>query len=78
MHPEPPDEGPGLSIGGMRVPFTMQAEATHVSIEEAYAAGLFEPIPDEPGMIRMPISLEVFLPYEVLNPPLPPPEPPDA
>ena len=62
MHPERPNGGPGLSIDGMRIPFTMQAEVTHMSIEAAYAAGLFEPMPDEPGMIRMPISLECSSP----------------
>ncbi len=39
-----------------------------MSIEEAYAAGLFEEIPDEPGMIRMPVVINVSIPYHILWP----------
>ncbi len=53
MKPEPPLLGQmGLSIGGESIPFTMQAEASRMTIEEAVASGLFD-MPDEPGMVRI-------------------------
>lgn len=67
------DQGPspdrmGLSIDGETIPFTMQAEVTHMSIEAAYAASLFEEMPDEPGMIRMPVVIHTTIPNHILYP----------
>ena len=57
-----------LSIDRETIPFTMQAEVTHMSIKAAYAAGLFEEMPDEPGMIRMPVVIHMTIPNHILYP----------
>jgi hypothetical protein len=33
----------------------VQAEISHMTLEEATASGLFD-LPDEPGMVRIPIT----------------------
>ncbi len=60
-----------LSIAGEDIPFTMQAEIGHMTMDEAIASGLFD-LPDEPGLVRIPVSLNVFIPNSVLHPPPPP------
>ena len=59
-----------MSIGGESIPFTMQAEVSHMTIDEAIASGLFD-MPDEPGMVRIPISINVMVPNHLLWPPEP-------
>ena len=59
-----------MSIGGESIPFTMQAEVSYMTIDEAVASGLFD-LPDEPGMVRIPISIEVMIPNHILWPPEP-------
>jgi hypothetical protein len=61
-----------MSIGGDRIPFTMQAEASQMTIEEAVASRLFD-MPDEPGMVRIPISMNAMIPGHLLQPPEPEP-----
>lgn len=61
-----------MSIGGERIPFTMQAEASQMTIEEAVASRLFD-MPDEPGMVRIPISMNAMIPGHLLQPPEPEP-----
>ena len=78
--PFPPEElGPAepgwLSIGGESIPFTMQAEVGHMTIDEAIASGFFD-LPDEPGMVRIPITMNVMIPLHLLYPPEPESEPP--
>ena len=41
-----------------------------MTIDEAIASGLFD-MPDEPGMVRIPISLNVMIPNHLLWPPEP-------
>ncbi|WP_428390676.1 hypothetical protein [Lichenicoccus sp.] len=48
-------EGLNLSIGSDSIPMTMRAEIGHMSIEEAVASRLFD-LPDEPGMVRIPVT----------------------
>lgn len=60
-----------LSIGGENLPFTMQAEVGHMTMEDAVASGLFD-MPDEPGMVRIPVTLNVRIPHSVLYPPASP------
>ncbi len=63
-----------LSIDGENLAFTMQAEVGQMTMEEAIASGLFD-LPDESDMVRIPVSLNVWLPNSILYPPAPPPEP---
>ncbi len=42
-----------------------------MTIDEAIASGLFD-MPDEPGMVRIPISINVMIPNHLLWPPQPP------
>ncbi|WP_428377503.1 hypothetical protein [Lichenicoccus sp.] len=49
-----------MSIGGESIPFTMQVEVSH----EAPAADALRP--DEPGMVRIPITLNVMIPSHLL------------
>ena len=58
----------GLSIGGDAIPFTMQGQASQMTLEEAVASGLFD-VADEPGMVRIPISIDVMIPDHLLEPP---------
>lgn len=70
----PDQDVPGqfsMSIGGENIPFTIQAEARHMTMDEAIASGLFD-MPDEPGMVRIPISISVMIPDHLLEPPRPP------
>ena len=60
-----------MSIDGESIPFTMQAEVGYMTIDEAIASGLFD-LPDEPGMVRIPISINVLIPDHLLFPPEPP------
>ena len=69
-----PAETGWLSIDGESIPFTMQAEVGHMTIDEAIASGLFD-LSDEPGMVRIPISMNVLIPNHLLFPPEPEPEP---
>ena len=71
MDPEPFRPGQaGLSIGSESIPFTMQVQGSHMTIDEAVASGLFD-VPDEPGMVRIPISINVMIPGHLLEPPEP-------
>lgn len=65
-----------MSLGGESLPFTMQAEARHMTIEEAVASGLSNR-PDEPRMVRTPITIEVMIPSNLLQPPEPPERQPE-
>ncbi len=67
-----PDLPPQLtmSLGGEGVPFTVQAEGRQMPHDEAVASGLLD-LPDEPGMVRMPISINVMIPGHLLQPPAP-------
>ena len=56
------------SIGGERISMTMQAEFDHHTLDQAIAAGLLD-MPDEAGMVRIPITIFVTIPGEVLQPP---------
>ncbi len=60
-----------MSIGDESIPFTMQAEISHMTLEEAIASGFFD-LPDEPGMIRIPVTINVEIPLHLLYPPQPP------
>ncbi len=57
-----------MSLGGESMAFTVQAEGSRMSLDEAVGSGLFE-LPDEPGMVRIPISLSVTIPGHLLQPP---------
>ena len=57
-------EGLTLSIGGERIGSTMQAEIERMTPEEAVASGLFD-LPDEPGMVRLPVTIELPLTPEL-------------
>ncbi|WP_428393929.1 hypothetical protein [Lichenicoccus sp.] len=62
----------GLSLGDGSIPFTMQAEIEHTTLDEAIASGLFD-VPDGPGMVSIPVTLQVTIPNHLLQPsPLPP------
>nr|WP_321984915.1 hypothetical protein [uncultured Lichenicoccus sp.] len=52
---------PAIFIGGESIPFTMQVEVSH----EATASDLTR-MPDEPGMVRIPITLDVMIPSDLL------------
>ena len=67
-----PDLPPQLamSLGGEGVPFTVQAEGSRMSQGEAAASGLLD-LPDEPGTVRFPISVNVMIPGHLLQPPAP-------
>ena len=60
-----------MSIDGESIPFTMQAEVGYMTLDEAIASGLFD-LPDEPGMVRIPISMNVLIPNHLLFPSEPP------
>ena len=45
-----------MSIGGESIPFTMQGEVSHMTLDEAIASGLFD-MSDEPDVVRIPISI---------------------
>ena len=55
------------SIGDESIAMTMQAEASHMTLDEAIASGLFD-IAEEPGMVRIPITLNVMIPGHLLQP----------
>ena len=59
-----------MSLGGESVPFTVQAEGSRMSLDEAVGSGLLE-LPDEPGMERFAVSINVMLPHHLLQPPSP-------
>ena len=67
------DGGPSLILNGVRIPFQMEAQVSH---------GPPPGDPDDdwdetaPGMIRLPVEIEVMLPHDVLHRPAPPPTPP--
>ncbi len=54
------------SLGDESISMTMQAEASHMTLDEAIASGLFD-IAEEPGMIRIPITLNVMIPGHLLQ-----------
>ena len=56
---------PGMSLGSEHIPMTMQADASRMTIDEAAASGLFD-VPDEPDMVRIPISVSVMVPWHLL------------
>ena len=64
------NQGLSMSIGGETIPMTVQAEASHMTLDEAAASGLFD-MPDEPGLVRIPVSVTVMIPAELLQPPEP-------
>lgn len=55
------------SIGDESISMTMQAEVGHMTLDEAIASGLFD-IAEEPGMVRIPITLNVMIPGHLLRP----------
>ena len=59
-----------MSLGGESVPFTVQAEGSRMSLDEAVGSGLLE-LPDEPGMERFAVSINVMVPGHLLQPPPP-------
>ncbi len=52
--------------GSDSVPMTIRAEIGHMSLEEAIASGLFDN-PDEPGMVRIPVTIHLALTPELLE-----------
>ena len=66
------NQGLSMSVGGEAIPMTMQAEASHMTLDEATASGLFD-MADESDLVRIPISVNVMIPAELLQPPKPPP-----
>ena len=64
------NQGLSMSIGGEAIPMTVQAEASHMTLDEAMASGLFDTA-DEPDLVRIPISMNVMIPAELLQPPEP-------
>lgn len=75
MKPEPSLQDP-MSIGGETLAFTMQAEVEPATLDQA-ASGLLD-MPDEPGMVRIPVTINVLIPDHLLHPPQPPPGEPGA
>ena len=63
-----------ISLGSETVPFTMDAEIGHMTLDEAIASGLFD-LPDEPGMVSIPVTMQVAIPGHLLQPPSSPPLP---
>ena len=61
--PSSPD-GLTMSIGDASIPMTMQAQVAHMSLDEAIASGLFD-LPDEPGMVRIPVTIHLALTPEL-------------
>ncbi len=57
--------GLSLSIGGERIPMTMQAEVESMTPEQALESGLFD-LPDESGMVRFPVSIQLEMTSELL------------
>ena len=56
--PERVGTGLTLSLGGEGIGFTINAELEHTTIEEAVASGTFD-LADEPGMVRIPVTLHL-------------------
>lgn len=64
-----PEQFPGGVVGlagGDSLPMTIQAEVGHMSLEEAIASGLFDN-PDQPGMVRIPVTIQLKLTRELLE-----------
>ena len=55
-----------VSIGGESITMTMQAECEHLTLDEAIASGVFD-MPDEPGWVRIPVTIHVMIPGKVLE-----------
>ena len=59
---------PSTSDGGESIPMTMQAQFEHLTPDQAAASDLFV-VSDEAGMVRIPVSMNMMIPGEVLEPP---------
>ena len=59
-----PAEDPSLPIDSEAVSMTVQAEIEHMTQDEAIASGLFDS-PDEPGMVRIPVTIHVAVTPEL-------------
>lgn len=68
MKPEPGSDP--MSIGDETLAFTMQVEVASATLDPA----AFD-MPDEPGMVRIPVTLSVLVPEHLLHPPPSPGEP---
>ena len=68
MRPERTLPDTSMSLGDESIPFTMQAEIAHMTLDEAIASGLFD-VPDMPGMVSIPVTLQVTIPNHLLQPP---------
>jgi hypothetical protein len=55
-----------VSIGDEIIPMTMQAEFAHMTLDEAIASGTFD-MPEEPGWVRIPVTIHVMIPGEMLE-----------
>ena len=55
-----------ISVGGESIAMAMQAECVHLTLDEAVASGAFD-MPDEPGWVRIPVTIHVMIPGEVLE-----------
>ena len=61
-----PHDAQAVSGGGESFPMTMQAEFQHLTIDEAVASGVFD-VPGEPGWVRIPVTIHVMIPGELLK-----------
>ena len=73
MRPEPFP----ISLDDAGIACEMQLELEHMTLDEAIASGLFD-LPDEPGMVQIPVTVQVSIPNHLLWQTPPEPEPGQA